>query len=751
MDSRDEFEISGTIESIVYNNPDNGYTVFTIALSDSGNAEDDELTCIAYSGQLNPGESVKLTGTYVLHSLYGRQFNVSTLEQSIPTTRFGIEKYLGSGAIKGIGEKLAKKIVDKFKDETFVVIENTPERLADIRGITVEKALAIGAIFREQTIQRAAIMFLNEKGITTAFAKKVYDKYKEDTINIVSSNPYKLADEISGVGFKTADSIAMRMGFDTHSPFRIAAGVRYVLSLQTANGHVYMPKPLLLEQAAEMLSVSFDELETSIIQMQMDRRIRQEKIGEEIAVYLSQFHYAESYIAKKLVELNSFFTASKAYTEQDALKIEEKYDVTLAERQRDAVIESMNSGILVITGGPGTGKTTTIKTILNQFAESGIKVELAAPTGRAAKRMTEATGREAKTIHRLLGLSLSDNFSGYGMEMAEENKIEADALIIDEMSMVDVMLMFNLLKAIPHGTRLLLVGDADQLPSVGPGNVLKDMIMSGVIKTIKLTEIFRQAQESAIVTNAHKINHGEYPAIDDKASDFFFMKRSGSGDVVDTILELAAKRLPDYIKCDRLRDIQVLTPMRKGPLGVASLNPALQKRLNPPDKSKAELQFKDFTYREGDKVMQVKNNYNLTWSLLRGDREIIGEGTGVYNGDEGLIRKIDTVSDTLDVLFDDGKLVRYDFAQLEELELSYAITIHKSQGSEYKAVIIPVHSGPPMLLSRNLLYTALTRAKELAVLVGVPNTLYRMIDNDREVSRYSALCIRLQQMDDNLT
>lgn len=745
----EQIEIQGVIENIIYQNPENGYTVFSIIPEAEDNEYDDEITCVAYMGQVSAGENVLLFGNYIVHHSYGRQFNVQNFQKSIPTSLFGIEKYLGSGVIKGIGEKLAKKIVNKFKEDTFKIIEEFPEKLSQIRGITLEKSITIGNIFREQAEQRRSVLYLQGLGISPNYAVKIYNKYKENTITVVKNNPYKLADDIFGIGFNIADSIAYKAGFDKDSPFRIKSGVRYILSQSSNNGHVYLPKNILIMQALELLGVSEEIIENSIMEMQMERALWQEKIGDHIAIYLNMFHFAESYTAKKLLEISNNLQNNDLDGNKKVETIEKEEGVILAEDQKTAVIESLKSGVMVITGGPGTGKTTTIRTIIKILEEDDMKIELAAPTGRAAKRMAEATGREAKTIHRLLGMYFSnDDNRRQFFDKNEENEIDADVIIIDETSMVDILLMHSLLKAVPAGARLILVGDADQLPSVGPGNVLKDIIGSGVIKVIKLTEIFRQAQESAIIINAHRINKGEYPLLNEKNKDFFLMKRIIIDDVISAIVELVSHRLPKYAECDKFRDIQVLTPMRKGVLGVVNLNIVLQKTLNPASPSKKEKEFRSSTFREGDKVMQIRNNYNITWRSFDKSGIQLEEGVGIYNGDEGIIKKIDDIDETVKVVFDDGKVVYYDYTQLEELELSYAVTIHKSQGSEYKVVIIPVHSGPPMLLSRNLLYTAVTRAKQLAVLVGTNETICKMVDNNREVYRYSALTYRMLKMKD---
>lgn len=738
---KEDIVLEGIVESIVFYNPDNGYIVFSMLTEDKN---DDEIVCIAYIPKLNPGENIKVVGNYIIHPSYGKQFNVKSYEKIIPTTEKGIEKYLASGAIKGVGEKLAKKIVKEFGKDTLDIIEAQPEKLALIRGISLERAKSISNVFQEQIELRRVMLHLQEYDISPIHAMKIYKKFKSHTIDIIKENPYSLSNEIIGIGFKTADSIAFKLGIDKNSSYRIKSGLKHCLNMSASNGNVFVYKHNILDIAADLLQVNKDIIENTLIEMQIEKAIIQEKVEEKSIVYLNFFYYAENYIAKKLLDLSMNVIDKSSDIEEEIAIIEQDTSIRLARKQREAVIESMLKGVLVITGGPGTGKTTTINTIINILSKEGYKIELAAPTGRAAKRMSEATGVEAKTIHRLLGITfLSEDSNKQVFEKNENDPIEADVIIIDESSMVDITLMYNLLKAIEVGTRLILVGDVDQLPSVGPGNILKDIINSNCIKVVYLDEIFRQAQESAIIMNAHRINKGEYPKLNDKNKDFFFVKRNTMEQVIEGILDLVTRRLPKYIKCDVLRDIQILTPMKKSPIGAINLNQVLQKSINPQSEDKKEYQYRNITFRESDKVMQIKNNYNMEWSLYNKDNFKEGEGVGVFNGDEGIIKSINLTREIITVCFDDGKVVDYDFSQLDELELSYAITIHKSQGSEYKIIIIPVHSGPPMLLSRNLLYTGVTRAKSLAVLIGIEDTLYKMVDNNREVSRNSYLHERL--------
>jgi len=734
--------LKGTVEDIIYQNGENGYTVFSIE------NESDEAVCVGNTPDIHAGEAVELTGNWVVHSTYGRQFQVEFCQRTIPTTEDGMIKYLSSGIIHGIGKKTAKRIVDRFGENTFYVIEEKPERLVEIKGISYEKAVSINRVFSEQHEMRKVMMFLQKFGVSPGYSMKIYKKYKDKTQQLIETNPYKLADDISGIGFKMADKIASSMGIRADSPNRIKAGIKYILNQAATDGHVFLPQAELIEKTKLLLNSDEDTALNAILELQIEHQIWQEKKENGIDVYLAFYYYAEVFTAKKLLELyeNTSIFDSEKLLEQIEIHSQKK-GIVLAENQRAAVLAALSSGVLVITGGPGTGKTTIINVILSILEADEKKVILAAPTGRAAKRMAEATGRDAQTIHRILGISyIDDDSRRQNFDKNENDPIDCDVLIIDESSMVDIILMSNLLKAVKAGTKLILVGDVDQLPSVGAGNVLKDIIKSGVIKVVRLTEVFRQAQQSAIIMNAHRINNGFYPVVNDKESDFFLVKRSNAYDALNAVKELITKRLPAFSGCDAFSDIQVLTPMRKGALGVFELNKELQETLNPPSKNKAEKQFKNFILRQGDKVMQIKNNYNTSWKMFDKRGIVSEEGLGVFNGDCGIVSKIDETSETLRVVFDDGKTVDYDFIQLDELELAYAVTIHKSQGSEYPVVILPLISGPPMLLTRNLLYTAVTRAKKLAVIVGVQDTMNRMIDNNREINRYSSLGERIQKI-----
>lgn len=719
--------VSGIVESIIFNNVENGYCVFSIEY------EDEELVCTGNLPFLNEGEEVSLAGDYIMHPVYGKQFGFTEYTKTAPKNAIGMIKYLGSGVIKGIGEKTAEQIVKRFGDQTFEVMENYPEKLAEIKGISLTKAAAISTQFHEQLYQRQAMMFLHGFGITAATAAKIWDRYKEKTIMTMKENPYELANDISGFGFKSADSIAYRMGIEPNNMHRIKSCIRYILLEMVNDGHSFYPKELLVQKSAELLELPEELVQNGLMELHIEKAVVMENMNDITPVYLGGYYYAESYVARKLVELDFVKDEDDCAPVKNILEeICKELQIDLAEKQMTAVRQSLKGGVLVITGGPGTGKTTTIKAIIAALNSCGHTVTLAAPTGRAAKRMTEATDMEAKTIHRLLEVKfLANDARKQTFEKNEDNPLETDVLIIDEISMVDIMLMMNLLKAVKAGTRLILVGDVNQLPSVGAGNVLKDILISGCLNSVYLDEIFRQAQLSHIVLNAHRINQGDKPLLNEVDSDFFMVRRSSIDSVAESICELVANRLPKYGDYNPIKDIQVLTPMRKSRIGVLGLNRDLQNVLNPPSAQKREYEYRNIIFREGDKVMQIKNNYNIEW--------VDGENAGVFNGDQGIIESISLLSEKLKVAFDDGKTIEYDFVQLEELELAYAITIHKAQGSEYKVVVIPIHSGPAMLLTRNLLYTAVTRAKNLVVIVGTEECINMMVGNNREILRYSAL------------
>ncbi|WP_094548949.1 ATP-dependent RecD-like DNA helicase [Petroclostridium xylanilyticum] len=729
--------IEATVEEIVFVNEGNGFTVCDI------NYNKELVTAVGYMPYLSVGETVKLVGNWVTHHDYGEQFKVEYYERVLPCTVAMIQKYLASGVIKGIREATAQKIVDKFGEKTLEIIENEPERLAEIKGISVKRAAEIGQSFWEQREVRKVVMFLQQYGVTPNYAVKVYKKFGNDAIDQIKKNPYILSEEIYGIGFKTADKIALSMGIELNDVERVKAGVKYVLTYNNSSGgHTFLPKNVLVQLSAELLQVSVQEIEYAIISMMVDKSVYVEKMKDMEAVYLAPFHHAEMSVARRL--MNIAFAQMQTELQdidREIADIEQEIGITLADQQREAVKEALCNGVLVITGGPGTGKTTTINTIIKLMEKRGYSIALAAPTGRASKRMSEMTGKEAKTIHRLLEIGYMDEGDQLQFARDESNPLDIDVVIIDETSMVDILLMNGLLKAITPGARLVMVGDVDQLPSVGPGNVLRDIIESGMVKVVRLTEIFRQAQESMIIVNAHRINKGDYPLLNVKDKDFYFMARDTAPEIVSSIVELCKHRLPAFYGYDSIQSIQVLTPMRKSPVGIINLNAELQKVLNPPSKDKKEKVFRDCLFREGDKVMQIKNNYNIRWERIS-DQE---EGTGVFNGDVGYIQKINDEESTMTIIFDDDKKVEYDYNQLDELELAYAITVHKSQGSEFPVVVMPMFPGPPMLMSRNLLYTALTRARELVVLVGKEGTIKMMIDNNREMKRYSGLAEKLRK------
>ncbi|WP_250277760.1 SF1B family DNA helicase RecD2 [[Clostridium] colinum] len=741
----DVIKIEGVVENIIYFNEENAYTVFTIYSEDYGDIfSEAEIVCVGYIGNLNVGENISLKGMVVNHSTYGKQFKVESYEKTAPKTEKGIEKYLASGAIKGIGKTIAERIVAKFGVDTLDVIERTPEKLSQIKGISLKKAIEIGEIFLEQEELRKAIIYLQNYGISSIFAIKIYKHFKANTIGIIETNPYRLADTMFGVGFKLADEIAQKVGIEKDSEYRIKAGIKYVLN-QNSNiyGNVYLPQSMLIERTKELLELSEDLIEPSLFNLQMERQICIENKTDDNMVFLNSYYYAESYVAKKILQLAKNKEIYNKKYEHWIEDIEADNNIILADEQKQAIREAMINGVLVITGGPGTGKTTTINSIIAMLKNEGYEIELCAPTGRAAKRMSEATGMEAQTIHRLLGISFfEDDKKRQVFEKNEDMPIEADVIIVDECSMIDILLMSGLLRAVANGTRLILVGDVDQLPSVGAGNVLKDIINSNCVKVVRLNNIFRQAKESAIVTNAHRINKGEYPILNEEDKDFFFLKRHNIEDVITTIIELITIRLPKFLGITDLKTIQVLSPMRKSPIGVDNLNTVLQQAINPYSVDKNEKEFRNIIFREGDKVMQIKNNYSMTWEIIK-DSKYLDNGVGVFNGDDGIITKVDNKNEYIEVVFDDYKYVRYNFTQLDELTLSYATTIHKSQGSEYNAVIMPIHSGAPMLLTRNLLYTGVTRAKKMAVIVGIEETLKKMVDNNIQVNRYTYLKNRI--------
>ena len=732
----------GYVEHIVFRNNENGYTVFQLV------SEEEELTCVGLFSVLAEGELVQVSGYMKEHPLYGEQLQVEQYELLAPEDEIAMERYLGSGAINGIGAAMAARIVRRFKGDTFRIIEEEPERLAEVKGISEKKAIEISAQMEEKKDLRQAMMFLTQYGISVPLAVKIYQQYGNRTYQVVEENPYRLADDISGIGFKIADEIASRIGIHTDSDYRIRSGLLYVLLQATGEGHTCLPKEDLLHRASALLGVEEEQMETQLMNLCMDRKLVMKEQNGKVMVWYGQYYYMELNVAKMLHDLNLECEMEESQTVKKLSKVEKQASITLDEMQRKAVVEAVKNGVLVITGGPGTGKTTTINAIIRYFETEDMEILLAAPTGRAAKRMTEATGWEAVTIHRLLELSgvPSDDRSTASFERNEENPLEADVIIIDEMSMVDIFLMNALLKAVSVGTRLILVGDINQLPSVGPGCVLKDIIRAGSCPVVQLTRIFRQASQSDIIVNAHKINRGEHVTLDNKSRDFFFLQRQDPNVILRVVLALVQEKMPRYVDA-RPTDIQVLTPMRKGSLGVENLNEMLQRYLNPPSPEKNEKETARGRFREGDKVMQIKNNYQIEWEARNRYGIAIDKGTGIFNGDMGIVQQIDLLAETMEVLFDDYRTVTYSFQMLEELELAYAVTIHKSQGSEYPAVVIPLLTGPRMLMNRNLLYTAVTRARSCVTLVGSPETFAQMIDNASEQTRYSGLYDRIREVE----
>ena len=736
--------ITGYIDHIIFRNEDNGYTVMVL----KGVSEEDELTCVGSFPVVTQGASVELEGNFTQHPVYGKQFQAVRLTEKMPEDALAMERYLGSGAIKGIGAALAGRIVRHFGDDTFQIVENEPERLSEVKGISEKKAREIAMQIAEKSDMRKAMMFLQKYGISLNLGAKIYQKYGDSVYSVLQENPYRLADDISGVGFKIADEIAYRIGIHTDSDYRIKSGMVYTLLQATGEGHVYLPKDELFQRAAELLGVDSSYMEKHLVDLAMERKIVQKEQGDQILIYPAQYYYLELNTARMLRELDIFCPEDEKIVERRIVQIEKETGTVLDEMQKKAVQEAAGHGLLILTGGPGTGKTTTINAIIRYFEGEGAEIRLAAPTGRAAKRMTEATGYEAQTIHRLLELSgmPEDDREGQPIhfERNAENPLETDVIIIDEMSMVDIHLIHSLLMAFTAGTRLILVGDENQLPSVGPGNVLRDIIRSGQFPVVELKKIFRQASESDIVVNAHKINKGEQVEINNKSRDFFFLKRYDADIIIRVVIALIQEKLPKYVEAKPF-EIQVLTPMRKGLLGVERLNQILQRYLNPPDASKKEKEIGQGLFREGDKVMQVRNNYQLEWEI-RGRYGIpIEKGVGVFNGDTGIIKTINEFAETAEVEFEDGRWAEYSFKQLDELELAYAVTIHKSQGSEYPAVIIPLLSGPRMLMNRNLLYTAVTRARKCVTVVGSEETFRDMIRNEKQQRRYSSLDQRIQE------
>lgn len=741
-------KLTGFIDHIIYRNETNGYTVLSLT------CEKEDVICVGYFRTMDQGENIEAEGEFVNHPVYEEQFKISSYKIVPPSGVKAIERYLASGAIKGIGMSLAKRIVSAFKEDTFRIIEEEPERLAEIKGISERIARDIASQVTEKREIREVMIYLQQFGISNTLAVKIYNRYGMGIYTVMRENPYRLAEDIDGVGFKTADEIASKTGLVADSDYRIRSGVLYVLSMALSEGHMYLPMQMLIERTALLLSLPQESIAPVVPNLMMDKKVVIKKEQDNEWVYSMSAYYAELNCARMLVEINKEISGriEMLPSEEEAIrkkveKLEEKSGLMLDDLQMHAVVSSIKSGVFILSGGPGTGKTTTINLIIRYFEEEGMDLYLAAPTGRAAKRMTETTGYDSKTIHRLLELNgmSTDDRRGGSFGRNEDNPLEADVIIIDEMSMVDIFLFQSLLKAVSPGTRLILVGDVNQLPSVGPGQVLRDLINSNAIPLVMLKRIFRQEESSDIVVNAHRINAGEMLQLDNKSKDFFFLERNDVNVIYKHMVQLITEKLPGYVKCGPL-DIQVLTPMRKGTLGVTTLNTILQKYLNPSDKSKKEYQTENILFRVGDKVMQIKNNYQLEWEITGLHNITIDRGLGVFNGDIGRITDINDYAQTITVCFDDERKVVYPYSGLDELELAYAITIHKSQGSEYPAVIMPLLQGSRLLFNRNLLYTGVTRAKNCVTLLGSRQTVEEMIQNENEVRRYTSLGLRIREM-----
>ena len=729
-------ELQGIVEDIIFRNESNGYTVGKLYTSDGS------VTIVGIAPFLHKDEAVSLEGEWSYHNRFGEQFQFESLKSIMPTTTKGIENYLSSGLIPHIGPKTAKKIVEHFGEEALDIIQYNPQRLLEIEGIGEKKLRRIMESYDDQREMRDVMVALQSYNLSINQSMKIYKQYGKDAVNIVRENPYRLAEDITGMGFKTADEIAARLGMDKSSPYRLEAGLKYVMMSAAGEGHCYLPKEELTKKTMQLLQVGEDGLEGALTALLLRQSFHSSQSGDEVRIYYMPYHTAENNVAKVLAELSlSQREELSADTDSWILRQEGIQGFNFGEKQKLAIKGAMENGTIVITGGPGTGKTTIITAIIKLLEREDKKVVLAAPTGRAAKRMTEATGVEARTVHRLLEISyVNENLQ---FSKNEESPVDADAIIIDEMSMVDILLMNHLVKAIKPGTRLIMVGDVDQLPSVGAGNVLRDIIDSGVVRVVRLDEIFRQESESMIIINAHLINKGETPRLNEKGKDFFFIYKATGKEIREEIEELTTSRLPTFYGYDPIKDIQVLTPMRKGDAGVAALNKSLQQALNPPLKGKAEKLIGDEIFRVGDKVMQIRNNYQAVWTVDVEGRPY-EEGEGIFNGDFGFIKSIDDEEGIITVLFDDDREVEFEIRQMDDLRLAYATTIHKSQGSEFPAVIIPIFSGPPMLLTRNLIYTAVTRARDLVVLVGDKRYLHMMIKNNQIAKRYSSLNAKLR-------
>jgi len=729
------FQISGSVEEIIYTNTENGYTVCEI-----DSVREGLFTATGYMPYLNEGDSVILSGEWVNHPDYGEQFKVVGYEMTMPATEDAIFKYLASGIVKGIREVTAKKLVEKFGRDTLDIMLNDPVRLSEIKGISKKKALEVGENFAKLQAVQGIVMFLQQYGVSANAAIKVHKTLGYSAVEKIKENPYILADKVDGISFKTADNIAFVMGIPKNSTERIKAGVKFILtSAAYVSGHTFLPKDLLIEDAAYNLQITEDEAENAISALMLEHDLYEDDIGGKKVCYLSEFMSAEEYVSRRLASL-SVIEQKFGMSEEEAQvvidEIEHEENVSLAYEQRSAVLAALKSSCVVITGGPGTGKTTTINAIIRLMKKLNLSIALAAPTGRAAKRMSEVTGMEAKTIHRLLGVVLETENK---FQHDASNPLKEDVIILDEVSMIDINLMYSVLSAVKSGARVIFSGDSDQLPSVGPGNVLRDIISSELIPVIRLERIFRQAEESLIVVNAHKINHAEMPELGAKNKDFFFLGRNGTESVAATIADLYKNRLPKSYGVNPISTIQVLSPSKKGAAGTVQLNKTLQHAVNPPDALRAEYTYGQTTFRVGDKVMQVKNNYDIPWMRENGEH-----GNGLFNGDMGIISEISVKDKIMTIIFDEDKEVEYQFAYLDELDLAYAVTVHKSQGSEFPMVIIPMCNFAPALMCKNLLYTAVTRAKTMVILVGSQQCVERMVKGDNSAQRYTGLSEKIK-------
>ena len=731
-------EKQGIITEIIFHNEDNGYTIAVME------TEDEYFTVVGCLPSCVKGSSYKLRGTFKVHPTYGEQFAFNEFEEMLPTGKAGIEGFLASGVIKGIGPKMAAAIVNLFGEETLEIMEHEPEKLSRVSGIGPKKAESIAESFAAHREFANVSMFFQEYGVSADYALKLYKIYGASATELIKENPYRLVEEVYGIGFRKADTIAEKMGIEKESTFRIHSGIKYGLSYYVGEGNTYMPQQELCEKVAELLDVSTELIYENMVTMAFEGDIQIDSLNGQTVVYLYLYFLAEQKVCKNIAAIARASLKALSVDIDSMIKMTEgETGIILSEQQIAAVKSSLTSGVSVITGGPGTGKTTIINTIINIFEHSEFKVAIAAPTGRAAKRITETSGHYASTVHRLLEYYYSEGEDVMKFGKTSEDPLNYDVVIVDEASMIDLMLMQGLTDAIKPGTRLIIVGDYDQLPSVGAGNVLRDIIESEYVHTVILREIFRQAEESMIVVNAHRINKGEYPFVNGKDKDFFLMERPSEKAILDLILELITKRLAAYYEgILPVRDIQVLTPVRKGALGSISLNKELQQALNPPRDDLMERKFGEKLFRENDKVMQIKNNYQMGWKKRRD----FSEGQGIFNGDVGFIEKIDKEFNQMTVIFDEDKYVTYDFSQLDELELAYAVTVHKSQGSEFPIVVMPISWFPPVLATRNLLYTAVTRGKQIVVLVGSEGRMNAMIDNNRIKMRYSGLRYRLENL-----